>query len=358
MFDLKAHLKTLSESHAISGHETHLHALVEAAWQGLVDDFDYDGLGSVIGIKRATRPNPHRHSVMLAAHMDEIGLMVRDIVDGFILVQGVAGVDARTLLGKPVFVHGTQRLPGYIGAVPPHMLNASQREKYPSVHELVVDVGMSDEEVRALVRIGDMVTPDAPVWELNSNLLVGKAFDDRACLAAITSCLHALQGYHHAWDVYAVATVQEENGLYGAQTAAQHLNPTVAVALDVTFAAQAGVPVDSSSELGGGVVIAAGANFHPLLLERMLETAKRHEIKHQLEALPSNSGTDAWAIQVAREGIPTLLLSVPLRNMHSAVETLDVRDVARAAQLLAHFVAELDDSVLPSIAFPLPTRET
>lgn len=357
MFDLKAHLKALTESHAVSGHEQFLHPVVEAAWQDLVDTFEYDGLGSVVGIKRATRPQATPQSIMLAAHMDEIGLMVREIVDGFVLVQGVAGIDPRTLLGKPVLVHGKEPLKGYIGAIPPHMLEASQREKYPTAIDLVVDLGMTHAEVVARVRIGDMVTPDAPLWQLNENLLVGKAFDDRACIAVITHCLHELQTRQHRWDVYAVATVQEENGLYGAQTAAQHLNPTIAVALDVTFGAQAGVPSDTSNELGGGVAIASGANFHPLLLEKMLAIAKQQEIKYQMEALPANSGTDAWAIQVAREGIPTLLLSVPLRNMHSTVETLDIRDIERAGRLLAHFIVALDENTLPSIAFPLPTNE-
>ena len=343
-FDLKTHLKTLSELTAPSGHEAQVRAYVRSEWQTLVDEFDQDGLGSLIGIKRATHP-PQKGTakrLMLAAHMDEIGLMVRDIVDGFIYAVRMGGMDARTLLAKPVLVHGKRTLKGLVSAVPPHLLSDKDRHQYPSVEQLVIDVGMSDAEVREVVQIGDLITPDAPFWELLGNHWVGKAFDDRACLAAVTLCLHHLQRLNHQWDVLAVATVQEEVGLFGAQTSAAHLNPDLAIALAVTFAPQTGVSADAASEMNGGMSIALGANVHPALFERLLETAKKHEIKYQTEAFPAATGTDAWAIQVAREGIPTALISIPIRNMHSAVETVDSRDIERTARLLAAFISELD----------------
>ncbi|MCS6835510.1 MAG: M20/M25/M40 family metallo-hydrolase [Anaerolineae bacterium] len=351
-FDLKAHLQTLSETHAISGHEAPIRQVIREAWTGLVQNFDQDGLGSLIGWKRATRPPQSQPtpSIMLAAHMDEIGLMVRDIVDGFVYVARVAGFDPRTTLAKPVLVHGKRALRGVVAAAPPHLLSDKDRDHYPSSEQLVIDLGLPDAEVRQLVRIGDMVTPDAPMLSLLGQTVAGKAFDDRACVAAVTACLHHLQAMHHAWDVAAVATVQEESGLYGAQTAAQHLRPTIAIALDVTFAPQNGVPQDSARELNEGPVLALGANFHPALFKRLRQTAKQHEIKLQTEPLAAASGTDAWAIQVAREGVPCALLSIPVRNMHSAVETLDLRDVERAGRLLAHFISELEADWTPALA--------
>jgi endoglucanase len=185
--------------------------------------------------------------------------------------------------------------------------------------------------------------------ELQGKFVAGKAMDDRACVAAVTHCLNELQSMQHSWDVYATATVQEETGLYGARTAAYHIQPDIAIALDVTFAEQSGVSQDDASEIGGGPSIALGANIHPKLFDRIIEVAKTYEIKHQIEAIPAATGTDAWAIQVARDGIPTALLSIPLRNMHSPVETVDLRDIERTGRLLAQFIASLDSSFMNAI---------
>lgn len=349
MFDLKAHLKTLVEAHAPSGYEGPVRDIVREAWTGLVDEMEQDGLGSLVGIKRATEPTEPRRRIMLAAHMDEIGLMVRDIVDGFICVHRISGVDNRIMLSQPVIVHGRQPLPGVVAAVPPHLLKPEQRTKYPGFDELIIDVGLPAAEVEALVRVGDLITPDAPMIELQNNRLAGKAMDDRACLAAVTACLHHLKGMHHQWDVYATATVQEETGLLGAKTAAYYNAPDIAIAMDVTFAPQPGVDQDDASEMGAGPCIGIGPNFHPKLVERIKDTAKRYEIKLQDDIVPGASGTDAWSIQVALSGIPTALLEIPLRSMHSPVETIDLRDVERLGRLLAQFIAELDADFLARI---------
>jgi tetrahedral aminopeptidase len=345
VFDIKAHLKTLSETHAISGYEAPVQAVLREAWQPLVQAFDGDKLGSFIGIKHATLPNPHARKIMLAAHMDEIGMFVRDIVDGFILVHRGAGMDHRVLLAKPVLVHGKKVLPGLVAATPPHLLTAEMKNHYPEFDQLVIDVGLSHEEVSQWVNIGDPITPDFPMTELMNGYVVGKAFDDRGCVAIMTSCLHYLQTLHHCWDVYATATVQEENGLYGALTSAQHIAPDVAIALDVTFAPQAGVPQDSTAEIGAGGAIGIGVNFHPKLMDMLVDVAKKHEIKYQMDVIAGYSGTDAWSIQTALEGIPTLLVSLPIRNMHSHNETLDIKDIDRVGRLLAVFIASLSQDI-------------
>jgi endoglucanase len=357
VFDLKAHLKTLVETHAPSGYEGPLRAVVREAWAGLVDQTEEDGLGSLIGIKRATEPTTPRRKIMLAAHMDEIGLMVREVVDGFIYVHRISGVDNRLMLSQPVIVHGRQPLPGVVAAVPPHLLTADARTKYPGFDELIIDVGLPADAVNALVRVGDLITPDVTMAELQNNRLAAKAMDDRACLAAVTACLHHLKGMRHQWDVYATATVQEETGLLGARTAAYHIAPDVAIALDVTFAPQPGVDADDSCEMGGGPGIGIGPNFHPKLVERIKDTARRYEIKLQDDIIPGASGTDAWSIQVALAGIPTALLEVPLRSMHSPVETVDLRDIERLGRLLAQFIAELDVEFMSTLQWDELKRE-
>lgn len=351
MFDLKAHLKTLVETHAPSGHEAPIREVIRDAWDGLVDEFDQDKLGSLIGIKKATNPPAIRRKIMLSAHMDEIGYMVRDIRDGFIFVQRVAGMDNRVMLAQLVLVHGRETLKGIVATTPPHLLTASDRKKYPSHEALVIDVGLPHDEVTKLVRIGDLVTPDVDMIELAGKHVAAKAFDDRACVAAVTGALHHLQSMSHSWDVYASATIQEESGLIGATTAAHRIDPDIAIALDVTFAQQSGVKADDSVEMNKGVAIAIGGNIHPMLVDKVIEVAETHEIPHLVEPIVGNTGTDAWAIQVAREGIPTVLFSIPIRNMHSPVETLNMNDVERTSRLLAHFIASLDDDFLQTIVY-------
>lgn len=349
MFDLKEHLRTLVQAHAPSGHEGPVREIVREAWQDLVDDFDQDKLGSLIGIKRATHPVEPARRIMLAAHMDEIGMMVRDIVDGFVYVHRISGVDNRVMLAQPVMVHGKRALPGIVASIPPHGLSAEARKKYPAFNDLIIDVGLPAAEVDELVKIGDLITVDVPMLELQGQKVAGKAMDDRACVAAVTACLHHLKGMSHQWDVYATATVQEETGLLGATTAANAIKPDIAIALDVTFAPQSGVDADSTNDMGSGPGIGLGPNFHIRLYDKLKETAKRYEIKLQDDVIPGNSGTDAWAIQIAQSGVPTALLEVPLRNMHSPVETCDLRDIERAGRLMAHFIAGLDADFLQAI---------
>ena len=349
MYNPKAHLKRLVEIHAPSGYETPVADALREDWAALVDEFDSDGLGSLIGIKRATRPSEQRRKVMLAAHMDEIGLLVREIEDGFIYLHRISGIDPRVMLAQPVVVHGKRPLPGIVATMPPHLLTAEQRKRYLPIEALVVDLGLPAEEVAELVRPGDLVTADGPMMEMKGRLVASKAMDDRACIAVITTCLELLRDMRHSWDVYAVATVQEEVGLRGATTAANRVKPDCAVALDVGFAEQPGVSL-GASQLGDGPELAFGANYHPKLVQRLQEVADYFDIKWQRDITPSYSGTDAWAIQVAAEGIPTALLSIPLRNMHSPVETLDLKDIERCGRWLAHFIAGLDDGFVESLS--------
>lgn len=353
MFDVKAHLRKLVEAHGPSGYEAPVRAILAEEWRALTDEQTQDGLGSLIGLKRATRrtdPTTPARKIMLAAHIDEIGMLVRDIVDGFLYITRISGVDNRVMLSQTVLVHGRagKQFPGVVAAVPPHLLTDAQRQKYPTWDELIVDVGLPAEEVERWVRIGDPVTVDVPMIELMGNKIAAKAMDDRACVAIVTACLHELSKMHHAWDVYAVGTVQEETGLFGASTAAEKIAPDLAIALDVGFAKQPGVEGD---DLGGGPVLAIGPNLHPKLVEKLRESAKRYDIKLQDEAVAGPTGTDAWAIQIARNGIPTALLSLPLRNMHSPVETADVRDIERTARLLALFISDLGETFLDELAW-------
>lgn len=345
MYNPKEHLRKMVEAHAPSGHEAPIADILRDDWVDLVDEFDGDKLGSLIGIKRATRPSDTTRKIMLAAHMDEIGLMVREIEDGFIYLHSIGGIDSRVMLAQTVMVHGKRQLQGVVATTPPHMLTANTRKKYPDMSSLVVDVGLPADEVADLVRIGDLVTVDVPMIDLKGRKVAAKAMDDRACIAVITVCLQELQKMQHSWDVYATATVQEEVGLRGATTSAHYIEPDVAIALDVGFADQPGVS-GLTGKMGDGPLLGMGANFHPKMVDKLKEVAKYYDIRWQPDIMASRSGTDAWAIQVSRRGVPTALLSIPLRNMHSPVETLDLKDIERAGRLLAHFISVLDEDFI------------
>ncbi len=354
--DLKEHLIRLCQAHGPSGYEGPVREVVQADWAGLADELTTDALGNLIGARWGVRDNhAERRTIMLAAHMDEIGMLVRAIEGPFLRVRSIGGVDGRVMLAQPVLVHGREALPGVVASSPPHLLPAGKRGEYPAVDDLIVDVGRSAEDVARLVRIGDPVTVDVPVLELLGDRLAGKAMDDRACVAALTVCLEELQGRKHSWDVMAVATVQEEVGTRGAQVAAHQINPDIAIALDVTFAQQPGIgESDGAFKLGSGPAISLGPNFHPKLYEKLLEAAKRMELTVNIDPIPGRSGTDAWPIQVACEGVPTALINVPLRNMHSPVEMVDLNDIRRAGRLLAEFITSLEPDFLATIAWEDP----
>ncbi|MFN7210663.1 MAG: M20/M25/M40 family metallo-hydrolase [Aggregatilineales bacterium] len=291
---------------------------------------------------------------MLCAHMDEIGMIVSHFEGAFLRVSNLGGIDSRAIVGKPVLVHTREgALPGVVGARPPSLLSEAEQERYPALDELYVDLGLSAEEVGRRVRVGDIITLDLPLIELQERRVAGKALDNRACVAVVTVCLEALQRLKHTWDVLAVASVQEEVGLHGARAEAHRLNPDLAIALDVTFAPQPGVP-SPAFELGGGAPLALGANFHPALFEALKKTAERLELPAPIEPTPMASGTDAWAIQISRDGIPTALLGIPTRNMHTSVETVDLRDIERCGRLIAEFIASLDADFLAQISWDQP----
>ncbi len=343
-------LKQLSEAEGMSGFEGPIRELVRQSWEPFVDEMHEGKLGSLIALKKGVGPEP-RPKLMLAAHMDEIGLMVTDIEKGFLRIARVGGTDRRVLLGLEVTVHGRRDLPGVVATRPPHVLSKEERKKTVPWDRIFVDVGLPPDEVNELVSVGDLISIRREMSELKNRRVAGKALDDRACVAAVTLALEQLQRVQHAWDVFAVATAQEETGLKGAIASAYGVAPDVAIALDVTFGEQPDAPKADTIPLGEGPSIAIGPNFHPRLVGRLKEIAEDREIPYHMDPIPGRSGTDAWAIQVTREGVPTALISVPLRYMHQPVETVAAADVERAGRLLGAFIAETGPDLLENLAW-------
>lgn len=347
-------LKQLTEAPGPTGNEGGAAVVIDNFWRPLVDEMAADRVGSLLGIKRgAGKPDNQRPAILLAAHLDELGLMVTRIVDhhgsGFLRVTRLGGVDRRHLMGQTAVVHGTRPLTGVLGGLPDSYLPEKERDKALTYDNMVLDVGLPIEQVREIVSVGDFVTFRRPLSRLLSGRVAGKALDNRASIAAVTICLQHLQHRRHSWDVIAAATSQEEETYLGAYTSTFSRRPDVAVAIDVTHAKGPGTNDSELVELGSGPVLGIGANVHPGLFRALRDAAESLEMKVGISTHAAGSGTDAYAIQVAREGIPTGLVEIPLRYMHTMVETVDMADIERVGRLLAEMIARLDDHFLDDI---------
>ena len=348
-------LKRLSETPGVPSREERIRTVVVEAMRPLVDEVRVDALGNVVGRKwgRAGAGNaggdrPRR--IMIAAHMDEIGFLVRHVdKNGFLRLQPVGGFDAKTLVAQRVVVHAAGGpLRGVLmpsGGKPPHLMQPGEPPKAPHVEDFFVDVGLEGDEAKAAVEVGEMVTLDRTL-ERAGDALVGKCLDDRVGVFVMLEALRTI-GRHapgNEVEVVAVATVQEEVGLRGATTAAFHVEPDVGIALDVTLAMD--IPgseeQDHICKLGKGVgikVMDSSSISDPRLVRHFKELAQREQIPFQMEVLP-RGGTDAGAIQRARLGVPAITLSVPTRYVHTPNEMVSETDVEAAVSLLARYLEE------------------
>ena len=324
----------------ISGYEYRINEKIKDMLLEVSDEAFIDNLGNVIAVKKCGKENAKK--VLIEAHIDEIGLMVKDIDEnGFITIVNVGGIDPRILPSAEVIVHGDRDLKGVIGAKPPHLLADGEADKSSKMKDMAVDTGLVAHEVKALVKVGDSITLATEASELMGDQITGKSLDDRACAAAVITVLKNLEKVKMDVDVYAVCAVKEEVGGFGAMTATYSINPDIAIAIDVCH----GITPDNSKdafEVGSGVIIDIGPNIHPKISDRLISTAKEYNIKHEIEVEGGNTGTDAWVMQVIGEGIPTGLLSVPLKYMHTSVETVSVGDVKAVSDLLTFFLQNLD----------------
>jgi putative aminopeptidase FrvX len=348
-YDVRALLKELLELPGVSAHEESVRERIKQEWQPLVDEISGGRVGDLQTVKRGVDPCP-RSSVMLTAHMDSIGLIVSRIHGGFLQVQQVGGIDPRVLPGCMVNVHGAQDLMGEIFSPPKSCLPEKAERGALGLKYLLVDVGLSEDRLRAMVRPGDIITFAGQAIEIGEHLLAGPSLDDRASVAALTICLHELQGWSHAWDLITVATSQEEETALGALHAAYSRRPSLAIAVDVTFGQAPEVPEHESFAVGEGLTNGWGPNIHPAIFEAIQEAAARAGISLATEIMPGRSGTDAEIMQTAAGGIPTGVLGIPLRYMHTPVELVSLSDIEAAGKLLAAFVQHLDDSFLKRLS--------
>jgi len=361
MSDILPFLKSIISVAGLSGYETPVADLIEKKWTPLVDEISRSKLGSIHGLKKGS-PTPGttkpakspRPSVLIATHMDAIGLMVSRIVDGFLYVTNIGGVDSRVLPGAPVIVHASasgEELYGVIAMPPANLLPEGEGGGAIALKYLMVDTGLTPREVSKRIHIGDRVAFGTEPVEMSGGCVSGHTLDNRASVAALTICLEELQAKSHVWDVWALASVQEEVTYAGAFTSTYQIRPTIAIALDMTFGKGTGSNEYTAFPIGKGVTLGIGPSMHPFLHKRFKEVAERVEIPVNDEATPQDSSTDADAMQLTAEGIPTMVVSIPERYMHTPVELVTLKDIQRAGRLLAEFIASLEADFMNKIAW-------
>jgi tetrahedral aminopeptidase len=350
--ELKPLLKTLISAPGLSGFEAPIRKIISEYWSPLVDEIATTALGSLHGTKRGTQSSP-RHKILLAAHMDAIGLMVTAVEDGFIRATQVGGIDPRILPGQQVLVHGKQDLPAIVVQPADALLPPDQRDKPVPLNSLLIDTGLEADQVKSWVKVGDPISfANLPI-ELSDDLISGHSQDNRASIAALTICLQELAHMRHTWDVVAAATTQEEETLGGGFTSSFQEKPTIAIAVDVIFASSPGVSDYNTYPLGKGVTLSLGPNIHPAIYRFMKDLCKQLDIPYHDDVIPRHSGTDAYAMQISAEGIPTMVLGIPLRYMHTPVEVVNIKDIQRAGHLLAEFIARLDADFIQKLTWDL-----
>jgi len=350
MTDILPFLKSLISVSGVSGYETPVAKLIEEKWRPLVDEVSISRVGSLHGLKKGSAKSK-RPSVMIATHMDAIGMMVSKVSDGFLHIAKVGGIDVRVLPGAMVTVHASsgEELPAVIAMPSANLLPESVGDGVTEIGYLLVDTGLTPREVERKVRVGDLVSFANEPLELAGDVISGHTIDNRASVAALTVCLEELQTKSHIWDIWAVATVQEETSYLGGYSSAFTIRPDIAIAVDGTFAKGPGVNGWQSHPMGKGVGLCMGPNMHPFLHKKLIELAERLEIPWFLDVTADHSGTDAYPMQVTAEGIPTALVEFPIRYMHTPVESVAVKDIQRAGRLLAEFIASLEVDFVDTI---------
>lgn len=342
--DLNKHLKALISIGGPSGYEKPVRDLIAETWRPLSDELTITNLGSLKAVRHGSGAAP-RPTVMLAAHMDAIGLMVTQIDSGFLRTTQIGGVDSRILPGQMVTVHATRNqpveIPGMVVLPADFLLPAEAGHETPPLNHLLVDTGLRADEIAALVRVGDVISFAQEPLELSGASVAGHTLDNRASVAAVSVCLDLLSRRTHLWDVAAVATVQEEVGAIGAAVDPVAIHPDFAIVIDVTFANGPGGSGWRKFELGKGVPLTWGINDHPALYQALTSCAEELDIPIEKDLAPRGSGTDAYSIQVVESGIPVVEVGIPLRYMHTPVEMVALKDIRRAGRLMAEFIADL-----------------
>ncbi len=342
MADEKQLLNDLCSISGIAGRE---HQVIEKISQTVApwtDETKLNTLGSLIAIKRGAGPEHPR--LMISTHIDEVGFAVSSREGhGFVRIEPRGGIDPKVLPGQILHIIGqNETTPAVVCTIPPHLLLQEERKSILPYEKLLLDTGLDEDDFKKKINIGDPVVFEPYFKALGGKKIAGKSLDNRASALVSIKLLEALQRTKHGWDICCVFSTQEEVGAKGAETAAYEVQPSCAIAIDVTFGDQPEVQEPKAYPLGKAIPVGVGPNFSKPLQKLIFSAADEEGIKVTHEPMPYPAGTDASSIQTIKEGIPTALISIPLRFMHSPLEMVDENDIRSAVRLLQAVVKKLD----------------
>ena len=321
-----------------AGFEDGAAELIKREIAPFVDEVKTDVMGNVLALKRCGREDAP--TVLLDAHMDEIGLIVTGYDGGHLRFNSLGGVDPRMLPAREIKILADKPLYGVISVMPPHALSSGDMSKALGMDELYIDIGMDEEAAKAAVRVGTPCVFADGAFTLGEDSVCGKSLDNRSCVAIVIKIMERLSEKLCDVNVACLFSVQEEIGLRGAVTGAFGLEPDYAIIMDVTFGKTPDVAEHLCLKMGGGPAIGVGPNTNRAFTKKIMDKAAEKGIDYQLEVLPGNSGTNAWAIQTSRVGVATALVSLPLKYMHSPVEVFRISDAEAIIELVSEFLSE------------------
>lgn len=340
--ELKELIIELCSAPSPSSFETEVFGRVSELLSPLVDEIKTDALGNLIAVKRCGKDGAER--LMLDAHMDEIGLIVTGYDKGFLRFSSLGGVDPRLLPASVVKILTQPPICGVIDTMPPHALNKDDMDKSIEADKLYIDAGLSEENAKKIVPLGTPCVFDSGFESLFGSRLSGKALDDKACVAILIKVMQELKDKPLDLDLYVLISTQEEVGLRGAAVAAYGIDPDAAVIVDATHAETPDAKKGETMKLGSGASIAVGPNMSRRMTNALFDTAHRLGVTHQTEVISGESGTNGWVVQTTRDGVATALLSLPVRYLHTPVETMDLSDAEAIVSLLVGYILGKGDA--------------
>ncbi len=335
---IREFLMEYCQSPFVSGFEQACPQILIRYFGRFSDTYENDRRGSYIFCKKG---NPARR-IMLEAHVDELGFMITELLPGgFLRFSPVGYYNTLCLECQDVVIYGKKEIPGVICARPDRARSA---DEIVCLHTdwLYIDTGFPDDTLRELVQPGDVAVLRREPVMLEGDVMCARGWDDKAGVAVMLAAAQELEKLPHTSTIYYAAAVQEEGPGLGGQIATYQIHPDIAFAFDVGHAWAEDLPRDETLSLGGGPAIAVGGRFHPRLVDKLIAVCREHHIPYQLEPIPAASGTDAESIQTNRDGVPVLLISIPLRYMHTGVETGNLRDIEAIGRAVACMISEID----------------
>ena len=329
-------LEKLTDKAGISGFEDDIAVFLENTLNKFCDEVRIDDARCVTGIIRSGKVNAKK--IMLEAHLDRIGLIVSEIHDnGFVSFSTIGGIDKRILPASEVLILGKSKVYGVVGAKPPHLITSSD-SKALKIEDMTIDTGIQYDELCKKISVGDPILITSPLRKLLGNIVSSPALDNRAGIAAILHCLERIDKSRLAYDIYISFTSGEESGLHGAYTLLRNYAPDLAVIVDVTHGSTHDKNDYTTFPLGSGPVICRGPSLHHDMTKEVINLLEKNNLPYNIEIASGNSGTNAWAFQTQHGGIPCVLVSIPLRYMHTTVETVDLNDISATTDLLAKII--------------------